>query len=446
MKTTLENVTFRVSYPDISRSDEYYCRAENLIPGATQTLAKGPTQYVCGVAPKYLERGFGSHVWDVDGNRFIDYSMAVGPVSLGYCYQEVDSAIRQQLLKGISFSLMHPLEVELAELLRTTIPNAEMVRYSKTGADVTSAAVRLARAYTNRNKVLCCGYHGWHDWYVSVTTRNQGIPEEVRSLTHTFEYNNIDSLYRALDEDTACVILEPVTFQAPENGFLDRVRHACTENGTLLIFDEMWTGFRMAIGGAQEYFHVDADLATFSKAVANGMPLSILTGKKDVMKLCDQDIFFYTTFGGETLSLTAAVATIKELRRRNVPAHIARLSGQLRDGYNEIARNLGMHYTRCIGLDYRTMVVFDSDCGNQLEMKSLVQQELIKHGILWNGFHNISYSHTDEDIKYTLAAYEEALQTLREAVLHNRVTEMLRGTPVQPPFRKSTGFHTKPAL
>src|SRR5215510_11133394 len=182
------------SLPVISRSEEWYARATGLIPAYTQTLAKGPGQYVAGVAPKYLRRGRGAHVWDVDGNEFIDLSMAIGPLSLGYAYPAVDKAIRSQLEDGITFSMMHPLEVEVAELIRDTVPNADMVRYSKTGADVTSAAVRLARAFTGRSKVMCCGYHGWHDWYISVTDRSLGVPQSVQALTATFDYNNIESV------------------------------------------------------------------------------------------------------------------------------------------------------------------------------------------------------------------------------------------------------------
>src|SRR5215510_4630285 len=192
--------------PAITRSNEWYARAVPLIPAATQTLAKGPGQYVGGVAPKYLQRGKGAPVWDVDGDEFIDLSMAIGPLSLGYAYEAVDRAIREQLEDGITFSMMHPLEVEVAELVREAVPNAEMVRYSKTGADVTSAAVRLARAFTGRSKVICCGYHGWHDWYISVTNRAQGVPKPVQDLTGTFNYNNIESVADALDGDTACAI------------------------------------------------------------------------------------------------------------------------------------------------------------------------------------------------------------------------------------------------
>src|SRR5262245_35109150 len=198
--------------PVIAQSDAWYARATGLIPACTQTLAKGPGQYVAGVAPKYLQRGKGSHVWDVDGNEFIDFSMAIGPLSLGYAYEAVDRAIRAQLEDGITFSMMHPLEVEVAELIREVVPNAEMVRYSKTGADVTSAAVRLARAFTGRSNVICCGYHGWHDWYISATDRSLGVPKTVQSLTRIFDYNDIDSVSDALDENTACAILEPMIF------------------------------------------------------------------------------------------------------------------------------------------------------------------------------------------------------------------------------------------
>jgi glutamate-1-semialdehyde aminotransferase len=430
-------VCFNEDYPVITESEALYARAIGLIPAFTQTLAKGPTQFVKGVAPIYLRNGSGCRVWDVDGNEYIDYVMGVGPISLGYCYETVDRAIREQLQKGISFSLVHPLEVEVAELLRNIIPNADSVRYSKTGADVTSAAVRLARAYTGREKVLCCGYHGWHDWYIGSTSRGLGVPEAVKELVSTFEYNDIDSLLDQIDVDTACVIMEPFLFQFPEDGFLQEVRSICNKSGALLIFDEMWTGFRLAIGGAQSYFKVDADIACFSKAIANGMPLSVITGKRDVMQLLEEDVFFYTTFGGETLSLAAAKATIIELIDKRVPQYLDNIGSRLRDGYNDIADALDMPYTRCIGAGCRTMVTFDSSAGDPLYLKSLMQQLLIKKGILWSGFHNLSYSHKDEDIDYTLKAYRSVLSELKEAVDTGTVAERLLGEPLQPVFRKT---------
>lgn len=296
-----------------------YGRAAGLIPAHTQTLAKGSTQFIKGVAPQYLQRGQGSHVWDVDGNEYIDYNMGVGPISLGYGYERVSQAIRQQLADGITFSLVHPLEVETAELLREIIPNAESVRFSKTGAEVTSAAVRLARAYTGRDKVLCCGYHGWHDWHIGVLPRDRGVPQVVKDLVHTFNYNDIRSVIAGLDEETACVILEPMVFDEPHDDFLYELRDACTENGSLLIFDEMWTGFRLALNGAQAYFSIDADLACFSKAIANGMPLAAITGRQEIMQLFDEEVFFFSTFGGEALSLAATMATFMRCAKRMWP-------------------------------------------------------------------------------------------------------------------------------
>ena len=437
-------VRFNDQYPTITESDKLYARALGLIPAVTQTLAKGPGQYVRGVAPKYLARGKGSHVWDVDGNEYIDLTMGVGPLSLGYAYPAVDEAIKRQLADGITFSLMHPLEVEVAELVKEVVPGVESVRFSKTGCDATSAAVRLARAYTGKNKVLCCGYHGWHDWYISVTDRNKGIPQAVQDLTYTFNYNDLAGVADSIDDDTACVILEPIVFEAPKGNFLADLRKLCDARGVLLVFDEMWTGFRLSLGGAQEYFDVRADLCTFSKAVANGMPISILAGKKEVMQLCEQDVFFFTTFGGEALSLAATKATITELRDKKVCEQLAAQGRKLREGYNALAKGLSMDYTACTGFDCRTIVTFDAKAGNPLEMKSLLQQELIRAGVLWGGFHNMSYSHSDADVTHILAAYERCLPVLKAAVSDGNVRGALRGEPVVPVFRKTSNFNLKP--
>lgn len=438
------SVKLNSSYPSILESDKLYQRALGLIPAFTQTLAKGPGQYIKGIAPKYITSGKGSHVWDADCNEFIDYNMGIGPVSLGYCYDRVDNAIIEQLKQGITFSMMHPLEVELAELIREVVPNAESVRFSKTGADVTSAAVRLARAYTGKDKVLCCGYHGWHDWYISVTDRNAGIPGPVKEMTYTFDYNDINSVIESIDSSIACIILEPVVFEEPKENFLYHLREICTKNNIILIFDEMWTGFRMHLGGAQKYFGVEADLACFSKAVANGMPLSVLTGKKEIMRLLEKDVFFFTTFGGETLSLAAAKATIEEMKEKNVAEYISEQGSKLINGYNETAKKLGMDYTKCTGLNSRSIVTFDTYIGNPLEIKSFVQQEMIKRGIIWSGFHNICYSHSDDDIAYTLRVYEEVLQLLDDCIDDGGVKPYIKGEIVEPVFRKTGNFHTKP--
>jgi glutamate-1-semialdehyde aminotransferase len=438
-------IAFNVNYPDITESDKLYERALKVQKPVTQTLAKGPGQFTNGAAPKYLVKGKGSHVWDVDGNEYIDFNAAIGPVSLGYAYPVVDEAIKAQLEDGITFSMMHPLEVEVSELLQEVIPNAEAVKIAKTGADVCSAAVRLARAYTGRDKIFCCGYHGWHDWYIGITSRNAGIPGVIQDMTFTFEYNNIESIKAALDETVAALILEPFIFEAPAPGFLEELAQVCKENGTLLIFDEMWTGFRIAVGGAQEYFGVTPDLAVYSKACANGMPIAFLTGRSDVMELLNSQVFSYTTFGGEALSLAACKATINELRDKNVPQYLDEKGALLKDGYNQIAIEFGMDkYTRCIGYNCRSMVTFTPEAGNGLEVKALMQQEMIKRGVLWAGFHNMCFSHSDEDIRYTLSAYRDVMPIMKEAIESGDVKKYLRGEALEAVFRKVSDYNIKP--
>src|SRR6266480_5069350 len=295
-----------------TKSEALWQRGIRVIPAGTQTFSKGPSQYVNGVAPKYLLRGKGSHVWDVDGNEYIDYGMALGPIILGYSYPAVNRAIAEQIEEGITFTLMHPLEVELAELLVGLIPCAEMVRFGKNGSDATAGAVRAARAFTGRDRVACCGYHGWQDWYIGSTTRNAGVPDCVRSLTHTFRYNDrssLENLFREHPGEFAAVIMEPFNFEEPQAGFLSGVRDLAKENGAVLIFDEICSGFHFGLGGAQKLFGVTPDMACFGKAMANGFPISCVVGRKEIMRSFDE-IFFSFTFAGEVASMAAAMKVL----------------------------------------------------------------------------------------------------------------------------------------
>ncbi len=436
----MSEVNFKYeNYPNIEKSNFYLDKAKKLIPSVTQTLAKGPTQYVDGVAPKYLSKGKGAYVWDVDGNRYLDFNMGIGPISLGYCYSAVDNAIKEQLDSGITFSLMHPLEVEVAEIVQSIIPNAERVRFSKTGCDVTSAAIRLARNYTKRDKILSCGYHGWHDWTIGTTSKREGIPEEYRNLTKKFNYNDFDSFYKLIDEDCAAVIMEPMLFEFPKDNFLSKIRDVCTKNGSLLIFDEMWTGFRLSLGGAQQYFGVNSDLNTFSKAVANGMPISLLTGKAEIMDKLNEDVFFYTTFGGEALSLAAAKVTIKEMQEKKVIDHLHKLGLSLKNNLNKIIEEIGIDYLECIGMGPRSMLSIKNTYCNPLLVKSFIQQELIKNGILWQGSHSICFSHSEKDIDFTLNVYKDVLLSTDNYIKTKQIEKNIFGKPVQPVFRTITG-------
>ena len=416
-------------------------KAEVLIPAASQTLSKGPTQYVQGVAPTFLARGQGSHVWDVDGNEYIDYPMALGPIILGHCYPAVDEAVRKQMNDGTTFSLPHALEIKVAERLVEMIPCAKMARFGKNGSDATAGAVRLARAYTGREMIACCGYHGWQDWYIGSTTFNRGVPKAVQQLTVTFEYNNIESLQRIFASypgQIAAVILEPVGVLEPECGFLKAIQELCRREGSLLIFDEVITGFRLARGGAQEYFGVTPDLACFGKAMANGYPLSAVVGPREIMKTFEET-FFSFTFGGEALSLAAAEATMKEIAERNVIAHLWEQGQKLKDGTQVLAREFGLEsHLRCAGLPPRTVVQFYDESGREsLLIKSLFQQECLKRAVLFSGGQNLCFSHTTEDIEYTLRVYRTAMEIIDEAIRHHKVNERLEGSPIQAVFRRA---------
>ncbi|HUK42421.1 MAG TPA: aminotransferase class III-fold pyridoxal phosphate-dependent enzyme, partial [Candidatus Acidoferrales bacterium] len=425
---------------NLARSQELKRWAEGLIPGGSQTLSKGPTQYVQGVAPTFLVRGQGCHVWDADGNQYIDYPMALGAIILGYAYSTVDEAVKRQISDGTVFSLPHPLEMEVGERLVAMIPCAEMVRFAKNGSDATAGAVRLARAYTGKDRIACCGYHGWQDWYIGTTSFNNGVPSGVRQLARTFEYNNLESLKQIFAEhpnQLAAVILEPVGVVEPEPGFLQQVRDLCQREGALLIFDEVITGFRLARGGAQEHFGVLPDLACFGKAMANGYPLSAIVGPSEFMKHFDET-FFSFTFGGEALSLAAAQATVKEIAEKEVIPHLWEQGRKLQDGLNVLAREFGIErFVRCMGLPPRTVVRFTDQSGREsLEIKSLFQQECLKRGILFSGGHNLCFSHTADDIEYTLRVYRAAMDIVGDAMRREDVSQRLEGSPVQAVFRR----------
>jgi glutamate-1-semialdehyde 2,1-aminomutase/spore coat polysaccharide biosynthesis protein SpsF len=377
----------------------------------------------------------------VDGNEYIDYPMALGPIILGHCYPAVMEAVKRQLPQGTAFSLPHPLEIEVAERLVEMIPCAEMARFGKNGSDATAGAVRLARSYTGRDKIACCGYHGWQDWYIGSTTFNRGVPKAVQQLTLTFEYNNIDSLRQIFAEhpgEIAAVILEPIGIVEPQENFLQQVRQLCRQENCLLIFDEVITGFRLARGGAQEHFGVIPDLACFGKAMANGFPISAVVGPREIMKLFEET-FFSFTFGGEALSLAAAQATMKEIAEKDVIEHLWEQGRILLDGVNVLAREFGVErFVRCAGLSPRTVVSFFDESGREsLLIKSLFQQECLKRGVLFSGGQNLCFSHSAEDVEYTLRVYRTAMEFLADAIRQDRVGEKLEGTPVQPVFRRA---------
>jgi glutamate-1-semialdehyde 2,1-aminomutase len=421
------------------QSEALLARALKTIPLASQTFSKSKTQYPFGVSPYFIERGQGCRVWDVDGNAYIDFVSSLASITLGYNDPDVTTAVRAQLDDGVIFSLPHRLEMEVAERLVDMVPCAEMVRFGKNGSDATSGAIRLARAFTGRKRVAVCGYHGWQDWYIGSTARHRGVPQAVRELTHGFAYNDLAALQALLEAhpgEFASVIIEPMNVVEPAPGYLAGVRELAHQHGALLVFDETITGFRFANGGAQAYFGVTPDLATFGKGLANGYPVSAIAGRADVMHLMEE-IFFSFTFGGETLSLAAAAATLDKLRREPVTATLAARGEQLRTGLNALIEEHALsEWLSCTGHpSWIFLVVKDAPGCTLWEAKTLLMQELLARGILWIGTHNLNYAHSAADIAALIKAYAEVLPLLKRAIATGRPSDFLRCEPLQPLFK-----------
>ncbi len=423
----------------IVNSESLWQRALKVIPGGSQTLSKAPGCFVDGYSPKYLARGKGSHVWDADGNEYIDYGLGCLPITLGYSFPEVDDAIKAQLADGITFTMMHELEVEVAERLTSMIPGAEMVRFAKNGSDVTAMSVRLARHVTGRNRIACMGYHGFQDWYIATTDRNFGIPDVVKALTHTFMFNDIDSLKKLFDEhpdEFAAVIMEPAIFEFPKPGFLEEVKELTHANGALLIFDEMITGMRFAKGGGQEFFGVTPDLGCFGKGIANGMPIGVLAGLEKYMSLFEK-VFFSSTYGGEVVTLAAARAGLDYYNQNPVIPRLWRTGKILFDNFEKAiaARDLGDNVS-VIGFPVRFQVVLKSDePENDHLLNALFLQEMTRRGIVGWAVFGLSYSHTDEDLIHTARAFGEMLDVVKKALASGDIHSFIEGNAPQPVFK-----------
>ena len=422
------------------RSLEYLARARRVVPGASQTLSKGPGMFVEGAYPVFLQRGRGCRVWDVDGNEYVDYVMGLASVTLGYSYPPIDQAVARQLERGSIFSLPAPAEVEVSERLTRIIPCAEMARFLKTGSEANSAVVRVARAATGRDVIVFCGYSGWHDWYAVTTPRSKGIPKDFARYVVPFTYNDLSSLEAALEEhrgSVAAVLMEPVLLEAPRPGFLAGVKDMAHRHGALLIFDEIVSGFRWAAGGAQEYFGVVPDLAVFGKGMANGLPLAAVVGRGELMREFEE-IFVSSTFGGDILALAACLATLDEYEHRPVVAHQWQMGRRFQEGIAAAAGRLGLP-VRCIGYPVHPKIVVDhAKPETQRLLMSLFLQETARRGVIFHfaGF-NMSFSHLEADVDETLLACEGALRVLGDALGDGRIAERLAGKPYQEAFRRS---------
>jgi glutamate-1-semialdehyde aminotransferase len=358
---------------------------------------------------------------------------------LGYNDPDVNAAVHEQVDRGPAFSLCTPVEVEVAELLVAMIPAAEQVRFLKTGSEATTAAVRLARAFTGRDHIAQCGYHGWHDWCIGHSARNAGVPAVTQALTHEWQYNDLQSLERIFAEhsgEVAAVVMEPIGVVDPEAGFLAAVKEIAHRNGALLVFDEIITGFRLAPGGAQEYFGVTADLAAFGKAIANGYPLAAVVGRADIMQLIATTTFISSTFGGEAVSLAAASATLRRIQSGGVCEHLWREGARLQTAFNDLAARDELP-VRMVGLAPRRVLQFDAEMDVAANvLKGAIWQECLDRGVLLGNANFVSAAHDAAAVDLTIAAFDEALSVVGDAYHRGRVPEMLRGTPPGEVFRR----------
>ena len=419
------------------KSEQLLDRALESIPLASQTFSKSFTQYPRGASPFFIEKGKGSKVWDVDGNEYIDFVNSLAAVTLGYCDKDVDKAVQDQMKNGVTFSLPHILEMEVAEKLIEIIPCAEKVRFAKNGTDATSASIRIARAYTGKEHIAVCGYHGWQDWYIGSTTRDLGVPKAVKELTHKFEYNNIESLEKIFQEqELACVIMEPMNVEYPQDDFLEKVKELTHKYKALLIFDEMITGFRYAAGGAQELFNVAPDLATFGKGMANGYPLSAVVGSNKIMQKVE-DIFFSGTFGGETLSLAAANTVLDKYKTQGITKYFNEIGSYLLENLNTLIDNeeLNEIFWTSGHPSWSFLHIKGQLQYSDFEIKTFFLQEMFKRGILTLGSHNISFSHSKEDIDKLLDTYQVVLPMVKKHIEQQDLLENIHGDILQPLFK-----------
>ena len=294
-------------------------RSKKVIPHLTQTFSRAAPAFVEGVYPVYAEKGNGSHFTDVDGNEYLDYLLGLGPITLGYNYPAMNNAILNQLKNGILFSLPHKIEVELSELLCKTIPNAEMVKLEKSGSNSVTEAVRAARAITKKEKIAYCGSGGvWHDWYAAAISRDGGVPDFNKDLIKIFDYNDYDGLEQIIEDNpdqVGSIVLEPTVYEKPDQNFLKKVREIADKNHSILILDEIVTGFRFDLGGAQKYFGIKGDFVCFGKGMGNGLPISAITGPSEFMKIFDK-LWVSTTNGSENLSIAGTISVINEMKNQ----------------------------------------------------------------------------------------------------------------------------------
>ena len=426
----------------------YSERLNKVIPGGAHTYSRGDDQYPLN-APQILKKGQGAYVWDPDGKKYLDYGMALRAITVGHGYKRIADAAIKQIDYGNNLTRASLVELEAAEAMVELIDGADMIKFAKNGSTVTSAAVKLARAYTGKKYIVRCLQHpffSFDDWFIGDTPITKGIPEEISSLTLNFNFNDINSLenlFNKYSDQIACVILEPATPVEPKDNFLHKVKDLCHKNNAVFILDEMITGFRWDLKGAQHYYNITPDLCTFGKGMANGFSVAALMGKREIMELggiknegMERLFLVSTTHGAEMCGLGALIETIKVYQELNVVDHLWNYGRKLIDGMNSISKDLGINnYFYVEGVPVSpNYVVKDREGNVSLPLRTLFSQEMITNNVLmpWIA---ISYAHTEEELNYTLEATRKSLQVVKKAIQEG-TEKYLMGDPIKPVFRK----------
>lgn len=436
----------------VPKSMALYERAGKIIAGKTHLFGRRAELHALGVSPVYSDRQKDGHIWDVDGNEYIDFNLGAGAVQLGHAYPSVVQAVQKQAGEGTGLSINHPLEVETAELLQQIVPCAEMVRFCKGGGEADLVAVRIARAPTGRDKVVFCGYHGWHDWYLasglgslSALEKNLrpgitplGVPKVLEGTTIPFEYNNLDSLKSALENNrgqVACVIMEASRTFLPEKGFLEGVRKLTKDHGVVLIFDEVVTGFRLARGGAQEHFGVTPDLATFAKCISNGFALGAVAGKREIMEVAWES-FISSVYWADATGLAAGKATLKEYLSQDVCGALWQFGKEFLAGIRKVSDQCGVPI-QIAGLPPAPTFSFAKINGAQADqIYTLYTQETAKLGLIGGPAHFLCLKHDEKDMKRSLEILGRTFTVIRKALDDGDVSKYLQCPVRQASFRR----------
>lgn len=431
---------------------ELWNKAKKIIPGGTQLLSKRSEQFLPNQWPSYYKKAKGVEIWDLDGNKFIDMSlMGVGACTLGYADDDVNEAVKNAVDAGSMATLNCPEEVELAELLLKLDPWADMVRSARTGGEAMAVAVRIARAYSGKDKIAFCGYHGWHDWYLSANLADDdnldghllpgleplGVPRSLKGSAIPFTYNRIDELEKIVkNNDIGVIVMEPIRHHEPENRFLENVRKIANEVGAVLIFDEISSGWRLNVGGAHHLYKVCPDIAVYGKAMSNGFPMATVVGKGDVMDMA-QKSFISSTYWTERIGPVASLATINKMLENDVPSHLCKIGNLISDGWSELAKE---HDLKINIMDaVPPLTTFDFDYGEEnIKLQTLFTQEMLNRGFLASKSVYISYSHNEQYVEKYMENVNDVFGLLQKAIINNEVNNLLKGPVAHIGFKRLT--------